>query len=99
VLCLRLEGASVRICDQLTGSSPGQAHWASHLEEAARWLKVMIAERHQVDVELEVLRAFATLVRDLVLGGAGRSSSLAASLAMVVEEVEKQINAVAAIGV
>jgi hypothetical protein len=36
---------------------------------------------------------------DLVLGGAGRSSSLVASLAMVAEEVEKWINAVTANGV
>jgi hypothetical protein len=41
----------------------------------------------QADVELEALRASAALVLDLVLGGADGSSSLAASLATVAEEV------------
>jgi hypothetical protein len=59
----------------------------------------MMVERHQVDAELEALRVSATLVWDLVLGGASGSSSLAASLAMVVAEVEKWINVVAANGV
>jgi hypothetical protein len=52
-----------------------------------------------VDVKLEALRASAALVRDLVLGGAGGSSSLVASLATVVEEVGKRINAIATNGV
>jgi hypothetical protein len=44
---------------------------------------VMTAERCQVDVELEALQASTALVRDLVLGGDGRSSFLAVSLATV----------------
>jgi hypothetical protein len=41
----------------------------------------------------------SALVQVLVLGGAGGSSSLAASLAKMAEEVEKWINATAANGV
>jgi hypothetical protein len=52
-----------------------------------------------VDAELEALWVPAALVRDLVIGGASGSSSLAASLAMVADEVEKWINATATIGV
>jgi hypothetical protein len=67
----------MRICDWLLGPSPGQARWADHREEAARWLEAMMAESCQADAELEALRSFAALVRDLVLAGASGSSSLA----------------------
>jgi hypothetical protein len=53
----------------------------------------------QADAELEALQASVGLVRDLVLGGVGGSSSLAVSVPMVAEEVEKWINIVAANGV
>jgi hypothetical protein len=51
------------------------------------------------DLELEALWASATLVWDLVHGGAGGSSSLMASLATVAKEVEKWINVAATNGV
>jgi hypothetical protein len=59
----------------------------------------MMAEWCQADVELEALRASVALVRDLVLGVAGRSSSLVAPLATMVEEDEKWTNATTANGV
>jgi hypothetical protein len=86
-LCSRLGGPGARICDQLLGPSPGQARWADRQEEAPRWLEAMAFEWRQADVELEALRASAAVVLDLVLGGANGSSSLAASLATVAEEV------------
>jgi hypothetical protein len=58
-----------------------------------------MAEHHQPNAELEALRTFAAFVRDLVLVRADRSSSLAASLYIVVEEVENRINTVATNGV
>jgi hypothetical protein len=48
---------------------------------------------------LEALRAFATLVCDLILGKTGGPSSLMTSLSMVAEKVENRINTVAANGV
>jgi hypothetical protein len=45
------------------------------------------------------LRASAALVQDSMLGDTGEPSSLAASLAMVAEEVENWINTMAANGV
>jgi hypothetical protein len=75
-LCSRLEGPGVRICDQLLGPSPGQAHWADRLEEAAGQLEAMMTEWCHADAELEALQASTALVWDLVLGGAGGSSSL-----------------------
>jgi hypothetical protein len=48
---------------------------------------------------LEALWTSVTFVQDLILGDASGSSSLAASLAMVAEEVEKRINATATNGV
>jgi hypothetical protein len=45
-LCSRHEGPSVRICDQLLGSSPGQACWANRLEEAAGRPEAMTAKQH-----------------------------------------------------
>jgi hypothetical protein len=49
----------------------------------------MMVEWRQADAVLEALRSSAALVWDLVFNGASGSSSLAASLAMVVKEVEK----------
>jgi hypothetical protein len=59
----------------------------------------MMTEWCHADAELEALHASTALVWDLVLGGASGSSSLAATLAMVAEEVEKWINVMAANGV
>jgi hypothetical protein len=59
----------------------------------------MMAEWCQADVELVALRASTALVWDLVLSVAGRSSSLVASLATMVEEDEKWRNATTANGV
>jgi hypothetical protein len=98
-LCSRLEGPGTRIYDQLLGPSPGQAGWADRLEEAAARLEAMMVERGQADAELGALLASSALVWDLVLGGAGGSSPVATSLATVVEEVEKWINAAATKGV
>jgi hypothetical protein len=58
-----------------------------------------LVEHHQADEELEALWTSAAFVWDLILGDANGSSSLAASLAMVAEEVEKWVNAAAANGV
>jgi hypothetical protein len=58
-----------------------------------------LAERHQVDTELETLWTSVALVRDLVLGDVDEPSSLATSLSPVVEEVESRINTVATNGV
>jgi hypothetical protein len=44
-VCSWLEGPGLRICDQLLGPSPGQAHWAERLEEVVGWLEVMTAKR------------------------------------------------------
>jgi hypothetical protein len=58
-----------------------------------------VARQHQANAELEAIWGSAAFVQDLVLGDTGESSSLAASLARVVEEVENWINTVAANGV
>jgi hypothetical protein len=52
-----------------------------------------------VDTELEALRTLALRVWDLVLDNADGSSSLAASLSMVVQLLEGRANATAANGV
>jgi hypothetical protein len=52
-----------------------------------------------VDAKLEAQRTSAALVWDLILGEAGRLSSLVTSLSMVVEETENRINTAAANGV
>jgi hypothetical protein len=59
-------------------------------------IEAAIVEYHRANAELQALRTSAVFVRDLVLGSAGGSTSLAASL---VEEVENQINTVATNGV
>jgi hypothetical protein len=69
------------------------------LDEATGWLEAELAGRHQVDAELEALRPSAALVRDLVLADVDGASSLAASLSMVAELLESQIDTVATNGV
>jgi hypothetical protein len=58
-----------------------------------------MAEQRRANAKLEALWTFAAFVWDLVLGSAGGSSSLEASLAMVAEEVENRINTTVANGV
>jgi hypothetical protein len=58
-----------------------------------------MAEQRRVNAKLEALWTFTVFVWDLVLGSAGGSSSLEASLAMVAEEVENRINTTVANGV
>jgi hypothetical protein len=54
-LCSWLEGLGVRIYDLLLGPPSSQARWADQLDEATGRLEVELAERRQVDAELEAL--------------------------------------------
>jgi hypothetical protein len=98
-LCSRLERSGVRICDLLLGLPLGQARWAGRLDEATRQLGAKLVARWEVDAELEALRTSVARVQDLVLNNIGKSSSLAASLSVVVELLEGQINTTTATGV
>jgi hypothetical protein len=91
-LCSQLERPGATICNRLLGLPLGQAQWAGRLNMAARWLGVDLAARREVDAELEALRTSAGRVRDLVLDNIDGSSSLAASLSMVVELLECRID-------
>jgi hypothetical protein len=91
-LCSWPEGPGAWIYGLLLGPRSSQAYWADHLDEAVGQLEAELAERRQVDAELEALRASAALVRDLVLGDVDRPSSLAASLSMVAESFESRID-------
>jgi hypothetical protein len=88
----------MRICDLHVGPPSGRVRLADRLEEVARQLRAMLAERQEADVELEALRTSATWLRDLVLDGADGSSSLAASLTTVMKLLEGHIDAAAANG-
>jgi hypothetical protein len=68
------------------------------LDKVARQLRVELAARRKADVELEALRALTARVWDLVLGGADRRSSLAASFSMMAELLEDKIDAASANG-
>jgi hypothetical protein len=57
---------------------------------------VELAAQREADAELEALRTLVVRVRDLVLDGADGPSFLAASMSMVAELLNGQINAVAA---
>jgi hypothetical protein len=54
-LCSRLDGLGVRIHGLLLEPPPDQAQWADHLDKAAEQLEAELAERHQVDAELDIL--------------------------------------------
>jgi hypothetical protein len=95
-LSSRLEGFGAWIYTLLVGPPTRQARWADHLDEATRWLEVEMAKQHQVVTEQEALRTLAALARDLVLDDVNGPSSLAASLSMMVELLEGQIDTVAA---
>jgi hypothetical protein len=62
-------------------------------------LGAKLVARWEVDAELEALRTSVARVQDLVLNNIGKSSSLAASLSVVVELLEGQINTTTATGV
>jgi hypothetical protein len=98
-LCSWLEGPGAKIYALFVGSPAGQVRWDDRLDEAIEQLEMGIAERHQVDAELEALRASAILVQDVVLSVIDGPSSLAASLSMAVERLEDWIHTVAANGV
>jgi hypothetical protein len=98
-LCAWLEGLGVRIYSLLLGPPSSQARWADHLDEATGRLEVELAERRQVDTELEALWSSAALVQDLVLGDVDGPSSLVASLSMVVELFKSRIDTTTANGV
>jgi hypothetical protein len=83
----------MRIYDLLLRPPYGQARLADRLEEAPRWLGTELAVRWEADVELEAQQASAAWVRDLVLDGADKSSSLATSLSTAVELLEGRIDA------
>jgi hypothetical protein len=67
-LCSWLEGPGARIYSLLLELPLGQARWADYLDEAAGQLEAVLAERRQVDAELEALWTSAAHVQDLVLG-------------------------------
>jgi hypothetical protein len=90
----RHEQPPARICDLLLGPPPIRAGLADRLGEAARQLRVNLATWG--DAELETLRTLVARVQDLVLGGAGGPSSLAASMSTMVEQLEGQIDNTAA---
>jgi hypothetical protein len=96
---LRLEWHGTRICDLLLGPPPNRAHLADSLDKASRLLGVELAMRWEVGLELEDLRTLATQVWDLVLDNADGPSSLAASLSIVAEFLEGQVDATTANGV
>jgi hypothetical protein len=95
----RLERPDARIRGLLLGPPLGQAQWGDCLDEATRQLGAKLVALLEVEVKLEILRASAAQVRDLVLDNINMSSSLAASLSTVVELLEGQINTMAANGV
>jgi hypothetical protein len=69
------------------------------LDEATGQLGVELAVQWEADAELEVLWTLTAWVQDLVLDRADGSSSLTASLSMVVEWLEGRVDATAANGV
>jgi hypothetical protein len=79
--------------------SLSQARWADRLDKAVEWLGAELVARREVNAELEALWTLATRVWDLVLGNIDESSSLAASLSAVVEQLEDQIDTMDANGV
>jgi hypothetical protein len=69
------------------------------LDEAFGRLETELAERRQVDTELEALQTSAAHVWDLVLDDVCAPSSLLASFFMVAESLEDRIDTVATNGV
>jgi hypothetical protein len=98
-LCLQLEGTGMKICNLLLRSPLNQARWGDRLDEAAGQLEVELVAQRRVDAELEALQTLAARIQDLVLGDVDILSLLAASLSMVVEMLEAQIDIAGANGV
>jgi hypothetical protein len=71
----------------------------NRLAKATGWLEAELTARWLVDIELGALQTLATHIRDLVLGNADGPSSLAASLSILAELLNGQIDTAAAIGV
>jgi hypothetical protein len=72
---------------------------ADHLDEAVRQLRVELDEWREADAELEALQTSAARVQGLVLDNIDGLSSLAASLSMVVELLDGQIDTTTTNGV
>jgi hypothetical protein len=72
---------------------------ADHLDEAVGQLRVELDEWREADAELEALQTSAARVQGLVLDNIDGLSSLAASLSMVVELLEGQIDTTTTNGV
>jgi hypothetical protein len=89
----------VRSYDLLLGPLTGRARLVDHLDEATGQLRVELAARQEVDVELEALQTLVARVQDLVLGSADGSSSLETSMSIVAELLEGWIDVAAANGV
>jgi hypothetical protein len=96
---LRLENSGVRICDLILGPSDFRVRLADRLEEAVGWLWVVQVEHQEPEANPKALWGSAARVRDLVLGGPTGTSSLAASLSLVLELIEGRVDATAANGV
>jgi hypothetical protein len=95
----QLEWQAARICDLLLGPPPGQARLADRLDEVDVRLRVELATRQEVDVELEALRTSVARVQDLVLGSTDGPSSLVAYTSVVALLLEGRIDATIANGV
>jgi hypothetical protein len=72
---------------------------ADHLDEAVGQLRVELDEWREADAELEALQTSAARVQGLVLDNIDGLSSLAASLSMVVELLDGQIDTTTTNGV
>jgi hypothetical protein len=95
----QLERPTARICDWLLGPLPDRARLANRLDEVVRWLRVELAAWWEADLELEAPRTLAARVWGSVLGSTEGPSSLAASLFVAAELLERQNDSVAANGV
>jgi hypothetical protein len=71
----------------------------NRLAKATGRLEAELTARWLVDIELGGLQTLSTHIRDLVLGNADGPSSLAASLSILAELLNGQIDTAAAIGV
>jgi hypothetical protein len=71
----------------------------NRLAKATGRLEAELTARWLVDIELGALQTLATHIRDLVLGNADGPSSLAASLSILAELLNGQIDTATAIGV
>jgi hypothetical protein len=91
-----LERPDARTCDLHLSLPPDQAQHADRLDEATRRLEAELTAQWQVGTELEALRTSAARVQDLVLDNIDGPSSLSASLSIMAELLEVQIDATTA---